>query len=349
MTSFFDIFYSLKNIKIIKEIFIIFLLLFSIASSSAQTLKRSEEIVEIQIAFSDLNLNFDYQKYFLYDKKFIHDYNSCTKYFGVIGCDPIINLINHLKSRISSSRGEKREEYQNDLYNLVNESVNFINSKIEFDTAKIQPSKGNLNVIYNGAVAINTRGKQNSKNLKYCFLKFSVYNGLEHDLSSNSIILTLTGGNLNSDLENFPLRINFKKLASGDMVQKWFPAFLTNSHHTSCEYKNMFQSTSTAFPFNQILVGIDNIRTAFSDGFTTTSKLTFINAGPDSFKPKVFIHASLAEGIKRQNPTYNAKAIRNESCRARCQQLLETCVIENRPYANQVCGLPNAQCFKNCE
>lgn len=348
MILFLKIIFKLKYSKIFNKIFIVLSLLYPLTSSYAQSLMRSEEIVEIQITFNDLNLNFDYQKYFLNDKKLIFNYNSCTKYFGIAGCDPVIFLINHLQSETRYSRGGKREELQADLYNIINESVRLINSKIKFDTSKIQPSMGKLNIIYNGAVAINTRGKT-SKNLKYCFFNFSVYNGLEYDLSSNSIILTLTGGNINSDLENFPLRINFIKLSRGDITQKWFPAFLTDSHHTSCEYKNMFQSTSTAFPFSQMLVGFENIGRVYSDGFKTTSQLTFKNGGPDSFKPKVFLHSSLIEGIKRQNPTYNAKALRSESCRARCQQLLEACVLENRPYANQICGLPNAQCFNSCD
>lgn len=51
------------------------------------------------------------------------------------------------------------------------------------------------------------------------------------------------------------------------------------------------------------------------------------------------------EAKRMENPSYRAK----KECTSRCQAEVENCVINNRAFANQVCGLPNAACLNKCD
>lgn len=307
--------------------------------------QSSREISHLGIAIEDLTLNFDYSKYTNL-KNFKFENRLCEENWYTSRCDPLNALIKFLKNRIPFERGITREEYERDFNNLISALKKTVDETINYDISALELSEGKLTVVFNGAVALNPMIAGHTES---CLIKISIHNQLGYDLSSNSIILSILGGNINSDLARMPFQIPFNKLKNGNSIYAWLPLFLSRHHLTDCQYKNMFRSTSLAYPFSEITINIQNIDQLFKDGFRRPDAISFKSNGPESFAPKVFISSQVEEGIKRQNPTYREQATRRESCRMQCQKRLEECVIQYKGIANQMCGLPNSQCFNQCE
>ena len=174
---------------------------------------------------------------------------------------------------------------------------------------------------------------------EFCTINFRVMNKLGFDLHSNAIDINLKSGNRD---ENYRL-INFGLLKNNSYIDT---ALISKR---DCKF---FKHNDYSLPFDTI----DNVTfadedMAIKDG-VKSSNIFKAGGGPSSFDYKIKFSTNIDYLIKLQDPVFRAAENNRKNnkkiCVDSCQKILESCVMQYKSAANEVCGMPNSRCLTSC-
>jgi hypothetical protein len=175
-----------------------------------------------------------------------------------------------------------------------------------------------------------------------CQLHFKLINKTRFNLSKNSLIGQIKGGNMGniaypSDAIELSVGsiIDFQSLPSGSTAQ----GYVTLNWDNQCTN----ESLSTYFVTR---LGFYNPSAIVQDGISTSD---FIRASSIINGFKFLLGGGLDEAARLTDPKYRIRKAKIQSCYSSCETALVQCVNKYKSAANQMCGMPNTSCLRSCD
>jgi hypothetical protein len=174
-----------------------------------------------------------------------------------------------------------------------------------------------------------------------CQLHFKLTNKTNFNLSKNSLIGQIIGGNnvafpAGDGYERVGNIINFQNLPSGSSVDGYVPL----NFYDVCTFDVLSQLKSVRH------LGFSNPSAIVQEGITSSDFIRVHSLIVDKLDWR--LNSNLDEASRLRDPIYRARREKINTCLSSCQRKLESCVITYKSAANRVCGMPNATCMEGC-